>query len=233
MIRFWHSMTRKYGELAGTDTPGRRAGALLLAVAVSGAALALSACGGAPASAPVAAGEAVSVTASPAAGSTFGSLVVLVEDYENAAPVRNQLLIGTFRLQETALRVTPAQATKLLPLWQTLRALTSSATAAQSEIDAVLVQIQRGMTAEQLHAIRDMRLVAQDTSTFMQSLGISPPNGGAGPGAGLSEDQRATRRAQVGAGNQAAAGKLLLDKLIELLTASSSSAGQTMRIVVG
>jgi hypothetical protein len=227
MIGLWDSMKRR---CAGTLR--RWGGALLLAVAVAGAALALSACGGAPASAP-AANAAVSVTAPSAAGSTAGPVVVLAENYENAVPIRNQLLIGTFRLQETALRVTPEQAAGLVPLWQALRALTSSGTAAQSEIDAVLAQIQQGMSAEQLAAIRDMHLVTQDMSTLMQSLGISPPNGGIGPGANLSEDERATRRAQMGAGNQAAAGKLLLDKLIELLANSSSSAHRATKVAVG
>jgi hypothetical protein len=181
----------------------------------------------------VVAGKAVSASAPVQARSTSGVPPALAQDYENVATLRNQLLIGTFRLRETELRVTPEQAAKLLPLWQMLKALTSSGAASQAEIDSVLAQIQQGMTAEQVQAIRDMRLVASDMATLMQSLGISPPNGMIGQGGNLSEDERATRRAQMSSGNEALASRAVLDKLIELLTASSSSAGQTMRIVVG
>ena len=61
----------------------------------------------------------------------------------NTAPLSTatQLLVGTFKLEGTDLAVTADQAKQLLPLWQTLQALSTSNTAATEEINAVVDQI--------------------------------------------------------------------------------------------
>jgi len=184
---------------------------VLLALAV-----ALAACGGDP----TPPGAQTAETTAALAGPVPAAAVVLAQDYENAISVRNQLLIGAFRLEETPLAVTPQQAAELLPLWQMLRALAASGTASQSETDAVLSQIQHAMSAEQLQAIRDMRLTGEDNQALMESLGVTSPQGMGlqpGQGANLSEAERATRRAEGVASGGASGGSVVLDKIIELL----------------
>ena len=56
-------------------------------------------------------------------------------------PVLMQLMLGTLRLEGTDLAVDSAQAAELVPLWKVLRSLTTSDTAAEAEIEAVINQI--------------------------------------------------------------------------------------------
>ena len=44
-------------------------------------------------------------------------LAYLAQDYPNALSLRNQLIVGTFLLEETEWMITPQQAGELLPLW--------------------------------------------------------------------------------------------------------------------
>jgi len=96
---------------------------------------------------------------------------------ENALPVSTQLLIGTFKLEGTDLAVTPEQASELIPLWQVLQSLSSSDSAAQAEMDALIEQIQETMTPEQIQSIKDMNLTPQDMFTTMQEQGIGGQDG--------------------------------------------------------
>ena len=188
---------------------------VLLATAV-----ALAACGGEPTPPGAETAETMAAATGPAPVAT----AVLALDYDNAISVRNQLLIGTFRLEETPLAVTPQQAAELLPLWQMLRAVAASGGASQSETDAVVSQIQHAMSAEQLQAIRDMRLTYEDMQALMKSQGMTAPQGMGGQAANLSEAERATRQAERMASVGAAGGKVLLDGIIELL--QSKKTGQ-------
>ncbi len=88
-------------------------------------------------------------------------------------PVQDQILIGTFKLENTNNAVTKTQAADLLPLWQVYKDLSSSDNAAQQEVDAVVTQIQDTMTPDQMKAITDMKLTRQDLFKTMQDLGIS------------------------------------------------------------
>ena len=94
-------------------------------VIVLSLALLVAACGGAPAA---------DQAAAPAAGTSLPSAAEgsggLVEDYPDALSVRNQLSLGTLRLEGTANAITAAQATSLLPLWQALKTLSASSTSA-------------------------------------------------------------------------------------------------------
>lgn len=106
-------------------------------------------------------------------------------------PLAESYLIGTFKLQGTANAVTPTEASSLVPLWQAYAQLTSSNTAAQAEIDAVVSQIQSTMTPQQVQAITAMKLTRQDLFTTMSNLGLTNGFGGNGtpdanrtPGAG-------------------------------------------------
>ncbi len=129
--------------------------------------------------------------------------VTLNEDYADALPMPSQLAIGTLMLEGTDDAVTVEQAAELLPNWQMLQALQSSGTAAQAELDAVLKQIQRAMTDQQLTAIKEMQLTPESMTELAQERGLGrgfainaggegefrPPagafaEGGGGPGAG-------------------------------------------------
>jgi hypothetical protein len=95
-------------------------------------------------------------------------------------PVAESLLIGTLKLQGTSNAVNGTQAASLVPLWQAYAQLTSSNTAAQAEIDAVVNQIQQTLTPAQVQAITAMKLTRRDMFTEMSSLGLT--NGGGANG---------------------------------------------------
>jgi len=182
--------------------------------------VALTACDGGEVGAPA------GPTAAPPAGVT-GAAPALDEDYPDALPVRNQLLVGTLLLEETPRAVTVEQAQELLPLWQMFRALQQGGTASQVEIEAVLDQIQAAMTPEQLAAIKEMRLTQDEVRAMSQELGLSAggqPPAGMGPGGGtdLSPEEKATLQAER---TNSAAGQALTDKLIELLEARAGEEG--------
>jgi NACalpha-BTF3-like transcription factor len=94
----------------------------------------------------------------------------------NSAPLSTatELLVGTFKLEGTDLAVTSAQAKQLLPLWQTLQALSTSITAADQEINAVVDQIKSTMTSQQMTRITAMKLTQQDIMSVMSQTGVSP-----------------------------------------------------------
>jgi hypothetical protein len=112
--------------------------------------------------------------------------VTLNTDYADALPVSSQLAIGTLLLEDTENAVTVEQAGELLPSWQMLQALQSSGTAAQAELDAVLNQIQKAMTNEQLAAIKEMQLTPANLMELVQERGFGRgfAGGAGGPGEG-------------------------------------------------
>jgi len=131
---------------------------------------------------------ALSLTACGGASTETASLTA---DYENAISVQLQLSAGTFKLEGTDLAVDAAQAAELIPLWQVLNSLNESGSAAPEEIDALIIQIQETMTAEQINAIVDMQLTIEDMGVVMQEYALTsgmgtgevPPEGFV-PGAG-------------------------------------------------
>jgi hypothetical protein len=99
----------------------------------------------------------------------------------------NMLLVGTLKLEDTDQAVTVDEAAKLLTLWQAYRSLSTSQTAAEAEVVALLNQIQSTMTSDQVDAIKAMNLTSTDLMTLMQSMGggMSPqgtPNPQSTPG---------------------------------------------------
>jgi len=89
--------------------------------------------------------------------------------YEGALSLANQLALGTFLLEETALAVTPQQAKAVLPLWQAIQGGTLQGNA---ETDAVLGQIERAMTSEQVAAIAARGLTNEDLQVWAQETGV-------------------------------------------------------------
>lgn len=90
-----------------------------------------------------------------------------------ALPATTQLIIGTLKLEGTAQAVTAEQAAELLPLWQTMQALSDSDTAADQEKEALIAQIQETMTAEQRQAITAMNLTGEDMMSILQERGMA------------------------------------------------------------
>jgi len=93
-------------------------------------------------------------------------------------PVEMKLMLGTVKLDETEFAIDPEQASDLLPLWKTLRSLSSSETAAQAEVDAVISAIQEAMTTEQMAAIEAMGLTMKDFTGVAETLGLETGFGG-------------------------------------------------------
>jgi hypothetical protein len=85
-----------------------------------------------------------------------------------------ELLVGTFKLEDTSEAITAEQAKSLLPLWQTLQALSSSSTAATEEVNAVINQIKSSMTTAQMDKISAMKLTRQDMMSILSQTGVSP-----------------------------------------------------------
>jgi hypothetical protein len=107
-------------------------------------------------------------------------------NYPNALPVETQLILGTLKLEGTPQAVDPASAARLIPLYKLLEQMTTSGTSAQTEIDAVIEQIQGTMTPDQIHTIAAMKLTQKDMTDFFGSLGGFQRTGTRTPGAGFS-----------------------------------------------
>jgi hypothetical protein len=126
---------------------------------------------------------------------------VLGTSYEGALSVPNQLMLGTLLLEGTEHAVTPEQAKTLLPLWQALQ----GGVTIETEVNAVLKQIEGTMTQEQLQAIAAMQLTQEDLQAWMEEQGMgggapgAPPGGPSGSG-DMSDEEREAARATWQAG---------------------------------
>jgi hypothetical protein len=202
-------------------------------------ALLLAACGGAaapaaPAAAPVAAaatapassaGDSAGDSAGAPAPTTAAAAISAATAasrldlaYANALPQRNQLLLGTVGLADAGAPVTAAQAQKLLPLWQGIRATLNSGAASDAETNALLTQIEAVLTDAQITAIRDMKLTQTQLQDWAKSQGITTGAGdgsGQGTGKSLSPEARATRQAEREASGASSLSQTLLDAVIK------------------
>jgi len=104
-------------------------------------------------------------------------------------PLETQLILGTLKLDGTDLEVTADQASELLTLWKAFQSLSTSDTTAEEELDAVINQIQKTMTPEQVEAIQAMDLKQEDMASIMGDLGILPEGGFMGGQGGGFEGQ--------------------------------------------
>lgn len=103
---------------------------------------------------------------------------------EVTLPIETQLVVGTFKLEDTELAVTAEQAGNLLMFWQVYVDLGESDTAAQAEIDALVEQVQETMTAQQVETILSMQITQQDVVALVMEQGDSATNPGGQAGAG-------------------------------------------------
>lgn len=180
--------------------------------------------------------DAPEATATPGAGTLS---VVLRDDYADALSARNQLALGSLRLEDTSDAITAEQAGELLLYWQALKTLAADSTTASEETAAVQDAIVDAMTPAQMEAITSLQLSNADLTAFYEAQGIvlttSEPEPGVTPqggkNSGLSQEAReATRTAAEALGTPVGAGggsgsdrrDILIDTLIALLEARAS-----------
>lgn len=111
------------------------------------------------------------VLATSACGSSQGSNASATAT--TALSQEEQLLVGTIKLESTGLALSADQAKELLPLWMTLQSMASSGTAASQEVDAVVSQIESGMSTEQISSITAMNLTRQDLAAAITDTGTA------------------------------------------------------------
>ena len=187
----------------------------------------LAACGDTPSSE----SDTVSTSAPEQAAGTLNG--TLTEDYEDALGLRNQLAFGILQLENTPEAITAGQASELLPLWQTLKVLGESSTAAQEEVEAVQSQIEASLSPAQIASIASRQLTNAELQAYYVEIGVSEvktPEPGVTPQSSSLKDlppeereaARATAQAlgtPVGGGRDSAKRDVLLDNVIDLLTA--------------
>jgi hypothetical protein len=88
--------------------------------------------------------------------------------------VKDKLGIGILKLEGTALAITTEQASELLPLWKTLKSLSTSDTTSDAEIAALYQQIQETLSSDQVQAIQQLTWSAED----LQQYGIQGNSNG-------------------------------------------------------
>jgi phage FluMu protein gp41 len=109
-----------------------------------------------------------------------------------------RLVLGTLRLEGTDQAVDAQQAAELVVLWRAYRALSASDNAAAAELEAVIGQIEAGMTPAQLSAIAAMQLTQADLAAYVQDNGLQ--------GAGRSASTQAAASGQTATAGGAATG---------------------------
>ncbi|MGC9396535.1 MAG: hypothetical protein ACP5J4_16955 [Anaerolineae bacterium] len=210
---------------------------LILTALLSGCGNTSSAPAAATAETPTPVSPVVSVAATATPEETSGAAGVLAtvlrDDYADALSVRNQLALGTLRLEGTVNAVTPAQAAELKLYWQALLALAADSTSAAEETAALQTQIVETLTPTQLEAINGLALTNAHLNAFYgeQGVVITTPEPGVTPqggkNSGLSQEQReATRTANTASGTPVGSGSngsgaerrdILLNTLLDLL----------------
>ena len=163
-------------------------------------------------------------------------------DFRGEMSIQTQLLIGSLKLEDTDLAITPKQAEELLPLWNLTKSMSESGTAIQEEFDAVMDAIQAVMTTEQLTYLEGIEFEQGQIQELMADLGIAPDfdsdskdtvgfgggipgqGGGGGqgiPGENISPEQQATMEAMKeeggGRGGSNRANIFLIEGLIAVL----------------
>jgi hypothetical protein len=148
-------------------------------------------------------------------------------------PLMNQLMIGTFQMEDTAYAIDAEQAAELLPLWQVLKGLLESDTAATAEIDAVVNQIAETMTDEQMQSIAEMELTMETTLDLMQELGLDlmqRPEGAEGGEGGFQRPEGMPEGMGPGAGAGPGGMEGLSPEQLEAMQATREAGGDPMKI---
>ena len=104
---------------------------------------------------------------------TLTANATLSTDYENAAPILMQVVIGLYQLESTGQAVTAAQAQELITLLTSLKDISANNTATQEQTNALVEQVVSLLTPEQIQAIAAMQITQETAMAAMQGLGIS------------------------------------------------------------
>ncbi len=142
----------------------------------------------------------------PGAGPGGPNMAPLTQDYENALPVLNQLVVGTFKLEDTDQAINAEQAAVLLTLWKGYRGMSGGSSFSPVEMQALLKQIRGKMTEEQLKAIAAMQLARDDMMQLMQERGIEMTDSGIGATSAASTATRQAQRPAIGGGGMPGGG---------------------------
>jgi hypothetical protein len=110
-------------------------------------------------------------------------------------PLEDKLAVGTLLLDGSSADVSTDQAKKLLPLWQQVQTLQADTNTTPDQLQPLYTQIQGVMTHTQMEAINTITYA--DLQNEMQKLGISLPQAAGANGLGQSQEQRATRAAEL------------------------------------
>ena len=190
-------------------------------------ALLTAACGGEAEPAPTVQSDTPAESSAAAAASIPDT--TLAEDFEDALTIKNQLILGTIRLEGTEKAVTADQAKMLLPLWQAYRSLTASGTAATEETEAIQQQILDELSPEQVTAIAALQLTNENLQTYYVEIGVAEEKDptltpevvdGGVPMKDLSPEAKATAQAERGiVPSSSGRGTIMMDKIVELLEA--------------
>jgi len=145
-------------------------------------------------------------------GGSSESADVAPEASARGLPMSTQLLMGTFKLEDTDNAVDADQAKQLLVLWKGLKTLAGSDSVSPAEVQGLEKQIEATMTEAQRQAIEEMGLQMEDMAGIMAELGIEF-GGAGGRMADMTEEERAALQAQreAGGGFGGGEGRLLRD----------------------
>jgi hypothetical protein len=91
-------------------------------------------------------------------------------------PIATQLAVGTLKLGGTNQDITVDQAKELVVYWEVYKEISQSQTAAQTEVDGLIAQIQETTTEDQFKTITDMKITQQDVLTSMQEVTVASGN---------------------------------------------------------
>ena len=146
----------------------------------------------------------VSAPTETAATQIVSATVELNTTYDNAIPIEQQLILGTFKLEGTNLAVSKEQAGILIPLYTNHKTIVESMMPAQgaqsdpaaqpqavsaetqAQTDTIIKDILATMTPEQVKTISDMQITREIAQTIMTEQGITmggPGQSGEMPGA--------------------------------------------------
>lgn len=117
------------------------------------------------------------------------------ENPGGSAPLAMQLALGTFKLEETDLAITPEQASQLLPLWKAARTLSQSDNVASEEFNAVFEQIQEILSDEQADAITAAELSFEDMASIAEQYDLDLGRGGGFGFEDMTPEMQATAEA--------------------------------------
>ncbi len=108
----------------------------------------------------------------------------LSTDFENAAPIQSQLIIGIYRLENTALAITKEQANVLYTQLLSLQTSMTNQTLSGEEINSLVLQQVAALSAEQIQAIIDLQITQEIVMATMQQLGFETGGRGGGEDSG-------------------------------------------------